>query len=62
MLKDLNITFFGAFTKWNKVNYFIGEVHLDLMKENLNQFTDLFVGYKIDLHKNSEKRFVLRAF
>lgn len=53
---------FSTFTKWNKVNYFIGEVHLDLMKESLNQFTDLFINYKIDLHKNSEKRFVLRAF
>lgn len=52
---------FSAFTKQNKVDYFIGEIHLDLMKENLNQFTDLFVNYKIDLHKNSEKRFVLRA-
>ncbi len=52
---------FNNFTKWNKVDYFIGEVHLDLMKENLNQFTDLFVDYKVNLYKNSERRFILKA-
>lgn len=52
---------FNKFTQWNKVSYFIGEVHLDLMKEDLNQFSELFSPYKIDLHKNSEKRFIFKA-
>ncbi len=52
---------FNKFTQWSKVSYFIGEVHLDLMKENMDQFSELFNFYKIDLHKNSERRFVFKA-
>lgn len=53
---------FNKFTQWNKVNYFIGEVHLDLMKEDMSQFSKLFNSFKIDLQKNSERRFILKAF
>ncbi|MCB9814265.1 FkbM family methyltransferase [Candidatus Nomurabacteria bacterium] len=40
---------------------FIGEIHLDLMDFTLDDIKKYFFGFKLDIEKISEKRYILRA-
>lgn len=52
----------SAIKNINKVKNFIGEVHLDLMKESEGDFLSLFDGFKTSIYWISKnRRFVLRA-
>lgn len=52
---------FKNFNSINLVRNFIGEVHLDLIKANEQEFNDIFNNYNIKTNRISDKRYILIA-
>ncbi len=50
---------FSKFDNIDKISNYVGELHLDLIKETENQFTDLFNGYAVTKLQTGDKRLLL---
>lgn len=52
---------FQYFKRWPIVHALIGEVHIDLIEESLENFMDLIKGYRTRIVKRSKYRYLLIA-
>lgn len=52
---------FAANKLWNSASFLIGEFHEDLSGRTAEEFSSLFGGYKIELKKTGEERYILIA-